>query len=169
MRRIYFLLPDVGTARQVVDELLLNRIEVRHIHVIAHEGTAMEDLPEASFVQASDFVPALERGLAAGGATGVVAGLVAVSFPPAGLVLGGGALLGIALAGAGMGALLSSMIGAGLPSSRLEHFKQGIEAGKVLMMADVPKDRVEEIEQRVRKHHPDVNIGGTEPTIPPFP
>ncbi|MGA7799458.1 MAG: DUF1269 domain-containing protein, partial [Gammaproteobacteria bacterium] len=62
-----------------------------------------------------------------------------------------------------------SMIGAGLPSSRLEHFKQGIEAGKVLMMVDVPKDRVEEIEERVRKHHPDVNIGGTEPTIPPFP
>ncbi|MEJ2645650.1 MAG: DUF1269 domain-containing protein [Gammaproteobacteria bacterium] len=169
MRRIYFLVPDVNTARQVVDELLLNRIEVRHIHVIARDGTPMQDLPEASFVQASDFVPALERGMAAGGATGVVAGVIAVSFPPAGLVLGGGALLGIALAGAGMGALLSSMIGAGLPNSRLEHFKQSIEAGKVLMLVDVPRQSVGDIEERVRIHHPDANIEGTEPTIPPFP
>lgn len=169
MRRIYFLVPDVNTARQVVDELLLNRIEVRHIHVIARDGTPMQDLPEASFVQASDFVPALERGMAAGGATGVVAGVIAVSFPPAGLVLGGGALLGIALAGAGMGALLSSMIGAGLPNSRLEHFKQSIEAGKVLMLVDVPRQSVGDIEERVLIHHPDANIEGTEPTIPPFP
>ncbi|MEJ2686416.1 MAG: DUF1269 domain-containing protein [Gammaproteobacteria bacterium] len=169
MRRIYFLVPDVNTAGQVVDELLLNRIEVRHIHVIAREGTPMQNLPEASFVQASDFVPALERGVAAGGATGVVAGVIAVSFPPAGLVLGGGALLGIALAGAGMGALLSSMIGAGLPNSRLEHFKQSIEAGKVLMLVDVARQRVRDIEERVRTLHPEANIEGTEPTIPPFP
>ena len=111
MRRIYFLLPDVEVARKVVDELLLARIDVNHIHVIAKEGTAMLDLPEASLAQKSDVVTALERGIGVGGATGLLAGVVAVSFPPAGLVLGGGALLGIALAGTGFGALMSTMIG----------------------------------------------------------
>ncbi|RMD67961.1 MAG: DUF1269 domain-containing protein, partial [Gammaproteobacteria bacterium] len=88
MRRLYFLVPDVETAKKIVDELLLARVEERHIHLIAKEGTPMEDLPEATFLQKTDFIPALERGLAIGGATGLLAGLVAVTFPPAGLVLG---------------------------------------------------------------------------------
>ncbi|MEJ2346540.1 MAG: DUF1269 domain-containing protein [Gammaproteobacteria bacterium] len=169
MRRLYFLVPEVEMARKVVDELLLARIEFRHIHVIAREGTPLEKLPEASMLQSSDFVPALERGVAAGGATGIIAGIVAVTVPPAGLVLGGGAVLGIALAGAGFGALLASMIGAGMPNSRLKEFERAVEQGNLLMLVDVNKSRVEEIEQLVRDHHPEAKIEGTEPTIPAFP
>ena len=95
MRRLYFLVPDLDTARQIVNELLLARVEERHIHLVAREGTSMEDLPEATFLQKTDFVPALERGLAIGGATGVVASLVAVTI--GGMVLAGGAVLAIAL------------------------------------------------------------------------
>ncbi|MEA1888166.1 MAG: DUF1269 domain-containing protein [Pseudomonadota bacterium] len=169
MRRIYFLLPDVEVARKVVDDLLLARIDVNHIHVIAKEGTEMMDLPEATLAQKSDVVTALERGITVGGATGLLAGVVAVSFPPAGLVLGGGALLGIALAGTGFGALMSTMIGVSAPNSRHKQFEDAIKEGELLMLVDVPKDRVDEIESLVKQHHSDVNIEGTEPTIPVFP
>lgn len=169
MRRLYFIAPDVETAKAIVDELLLARIEERHIHVLAKEGTPMEDLPEASLSQKSDLVPALERGLAIGGATGVVAGIVAVTFPPAGLVLGGGAILATGLTGAGVGALMATMIGVDVPNSRLKQFEEAIEAGKLLMMVDVPRDRVGEIEDKIKQHHPEAEIGGTEPTMPPFP
>jgi hypothetical protein len=169
MRRIYFLLPDVDVARKVVDELLLARIDIQHIHVIAKEDTAMADLPEASLAQKSDLVPALERGIAVGGATGLVAGLVAVSFPPAGLVLGGGAVLAVALAGTGFGAIMSTMIGVSAPNTRHKQFQDAIKEGEILMLVDVPKDRVDEIEDMVKQHHPEVNIEGTEPTIPVFP
>ncbi len=169
MRRIYFTLPDLEVTHKVVDELLLARIEERHIHVIAKDGCPMEDLPEASLLQKSDFVPALERGVALGGATGILAGLVALAFPPAGLALGGGAVLSIALAGAGVGAWLSSMIGVDVPNSRLKDFEEAIEKGEFLMLVDVPKDRVDEIDEMVKQHHADAEIGGTEPTIPAFP
>ena len=169
MRRIYFMLPDIERARQVVDELLLARIEQHHIHVLAKEGIALENLPEASFLQKSDFVPALERGLAVGGGAGLLAGLVAVTFPPAGMILGGGALLGIALAGAGMGAWISSMIGMDVPNRQLKAFTDAVERGEILMLVDVPKARVVEIGKLVKGHHPEVDIKGTEPTIPPFP
>ncbi|GMR06421.1 MAG: hypothetical protein BMS9Abin25_1015 [Gammaproteobacteria bacterium] len=169
MRRIYFLLPDVEVARKVVDELLLARIDEHHIHVIAKEGTAMMDLPKASLAQKSDVVTALERGIAVGGATGLLAGVVAVSFPPAGLVLGGGALLGIALAGTGFGAFMSTMIGVSAPNSRHKQFEDAIQQGELLMLVDVPKARVNEIETMVKQHHSDVDIEGTEPTIPVFP
>mgnify|MGYP001553244539 FL=1 len=169
MRRIYFLLPDVEVARKVVDELLLARIAEDHIHVIAKEGTAMADLPEATLAQKSDLIPAFERGVAVGGATGIIAGVAAVTFPPAGLVLGGGALLGIALAGTGFGALMSTMIGVSTPNTRHAQFEEAVGNGEILMLVDVPKDRVLEIEDMVKQHHPDADIEGTEPTIPAFP
>jgi hypothetical protein len=38
-----------------------------------------------------------------------------------------------------------------------------------LVLADVPKKRVEEIEARIKVHLPQVEIEGTEPVIPAFP
>lgn len=168
MRRLYFLVPDVETTKKIVDELLLARIAESHIHVLAKRDTPLEDLPEASFLQKTDFVPALEQGVALGGATGLLAGLAAVAVP-GGLVLGGGALLGISLLGAGLGAWWSSMVGAGVGNRRLKDYEEAIEDGEVLVMVDVPRDKVAATEERVKKHHPEAECMGFDPTIPPFP
>ena len=72
--------------------------------MLAKRGTPLEDLPEASLLQKSDFIPAVQRGLALGGATGMLAGLVALALPAAPLVVAGGVLLAASLAGAGVGA-----------------------------------------------------------------
>ena len=169
MRRLYFLVPNIDTANTVVDELLLKRVDEHHIHVVAKEGTPMGDLPEANLFQKSDFIPAMERGVAVGGITGLLAGLAAMTFPPAGLVLAGGAVLGTSLAGAGIGAWISGMIGMDVPNTQIEKFEDAIEKGEILMMVDIPKERVEEIEALVQQHHPDADMGGTEPHIPAFP
>ena len=166
MRRLYFLLPDLAVTRNVVDELLLARIEEKHIHVIAKEGTELGELPEATLVQKSDFVPAMERGVALGGATGLVAGLVAVAMP--GVVIAGGALLAMGLAGAGMGAWVSGMIGTDVPNTRLDSYREAVESGEILMMVDVPKARVDEITAAIAKHHPEAHLRGTEPAISVF-
>ncbi len=169
MRRIYFLVPSVASARSIVDELLLARIEARHIHVIAREDTPLENLPRASVAQNTDLVPALQRGVAAGGLAGLLAGLLAVTLPPAGLVLGGGALLGLTLFGAGFGAWMSSMVGIGLPNSRIEKFQKAIADGELLMMIDVSPLRVEEIEALVTRYHAEAELEGVDPNIPLFP
>lgn len=169
MRRLYFTVPDLNTAHTVVDELLLKRVEERHIHVIAKDGTPLGDLPEANLLQKSDFIPAMERGLAMGGITGVLAGIAAVSVPAAGLVLGGGAILATGLLGAGIGSWISGMIGMDVKNSQIAQFEAAIEAGEILMMVDVAKDRVTEIEDLVKAHHPDADMGGTDPHIPAFP
>ncbi|MGH8762913.1 MAG: DUF1269 domain-containing protein [Nitrosospira sp.] len=169
MRRIYFLVPDIATTKRIVDELLLARIEEQHIHVIAKRGTELEDLPEANLLQKSDFIPAVERGLAIGGTAGALAGLVAIALPPASAVLAGGVLLASSFAGAGVGAWAGSMIGVSTGSSRIKQFEAAIEAGQLLVLADVPKSRLDEIEDRIKAHLPNVEIEGTEPIIPAFP
>lgn len=167
MRRLYFLLPDLAITHKVVDELLLAHIPEKHIHVIARENTRLGDLPEASLIQKSDFVPAMERGLALGGATGVVAGLIAVAIP--GVVVAGGALLAMGVVGAGMGAWLGGMIGMDVENSHVRQFESAIRDGQILMLVDVPKDRVTKVQDAIREHHPEVDFEGTEPTIPAFP
>ena len=169
MRRLYFLMPDITSTHNLVNELLLSHVEERYIHVIAKEGTPMEELPEASIFQKSDFVPAIEKGLTLGAITGIICGLVAMTFPPAGLVIGGGAVFALGATGAGVGGLMSSMVGISIPSSRLKKFENAVAQGEILVLVDVVRTRVEEVEDLVRKHHPEADIEGTEPMMPPFP
>lgn len=169
MKRIYFLVPDIATTEKIVDDLLLARVEEKHIHVLAKRGTPLEDLPEATLLQKTDFVPAVEQGLAIGGSSGLLAGLVAVTLPASAPVIAGGVLLATTLAGAGIGAWVSGMVGMSVGNRRVKEFEDAIEAGELLVMADVPAARVDEIEACVKNHLPEVEIEGTEPKVPAFP
>lgn len=166
MRRIYFLVPNLDITRKIVDELRRERVEDRNIHVLARRNMPLDDLPEASVLEKTDFLPALEQGVALGGATGLLAGLVAVALPT-GLVVGGGAVLGVALAGAGIGGWLSGMVGMNVGNRRVAQFQDEIEKGRIMVMVDVPRDRVEEFEAIVRKHHPEAECEGVDPHVFP--
>ena len=61
------------------------------------------------------------------------------------------------------------MIGMDVANSQLKAFQKAVEQGQLLMLVDVPKTRVEEIDTLVKQHHPEAEIAGTEPTIPAFP
>lgn len=168
-RRLYFMVPDVTSARRIRDELLLARIEDGHIHVLARDGVPLSDLHEASILQKTDFVHGAETGLVVGGAIGIVAGIVAVIFPPAGVDLQLVTILITALIGAAFGTWVASMIASAIPNSRLKTFEAGIAAGRILMMVDAPSGRVDEIRKLVAAHHPEAMNSGIEPTIPAFP
>lgn len=168
-RRLYFMVPDTRSARQIRDELLLARIEDSHIHVMAREGMSLEGLHEASVLQKTDFVHGAETGLAVGGGLGIIAGLVAVFFPPAGMDLQLVTILLTALIGAAFGAWAASLVASAIPNSRLRAFESAITAGHVLMLVDTPSSRVDEIRKLIMAHHPEATSSGTEPTIPAFP
>jgi len=168
-RRLYFLLPDIETARKVVEKLLLARVTEHDMYVVAREDAHTRDLPEAGVGQTSDLAASAERGVAAGGVTGVLAGLTAMAFPPAGIAIGGGIVAATGLAGAGFGAWMSSMIGIRHNNARIQEYEQAIADGQVLMMVDIPKDRIDEIEHTVKDNYPKAEIAGTDPHKPAFP
>jgi hypothetical protein len=168
-RRLYFIIPTLASARQIRDGLLLARIENDHIHVMAKDGIPLAGLHEASVLQKTDVVHGAEMGLAVGGGIGIVAGLIAVFFPPAGVDLQLVTILLTALLGAVFGAWVASMVASSIPNSRLKAFESAIAAGHILMMIDVPSGRVNEIKELVASHHPEAMNSGMEPTIPAFP
>jgi hypothetical protein len=163
------MLPDVHSARRMLDELLLMRIEERHLHFLARRGTLPADLPEASVLQKTDIVHGAQVGIVIGGIVGAIAGGLLVFFPPEGVTLKLITVLTVAIGGALFGAWASSMVASSVPNSRLKAFQTEMDAGKVLMMVDVPMRRVVEICELVARRHPEALSGGIEPTIPAFP
>ncbi len=168
-RRLYFLLPNVDSARQTANDLLLARVEDRHMHFLARRGTDLGELHEASFLQKTDLVHGAGIGLALGGIGGLVLGALIVAFPPGGTNPQLVAMLLAALVGAVLGAWMSSMAAAAVPNSRLKPFEEQIEKGKVLLMVDVPYGQVEQIRDLVIRRHPEAVSGGQETRFPAFP
>lgn len=166
-KRIYWLLPDLGSARRTMDELLLARITEHHIHFVAHEGASMEGLHAANVLQTSDLVEAAQSGALIGSGLGAAGGVAAAfSFDPgspAALVIG------IAAVGAMLGTWSASMIGSSTPSRRLRRFEQAIADGQYLLIVDVPRTRVTEIERLLERTHPEAHFEGMEPNVPVFP
>jgi hypothetical protein len=168
-RRIYWLLPDLASARRTMDDLLLARIPEQHIHFMAREGLDLTGLHPANLLQTSDIVRSAQSGLVIGGAAGLVAGLVLALFPVVAETPQVGLVAVLAVVGALVGAWSSSMIGASTPSERLKRFQGAIEQGQILLMTDVPHARVEEIEAVLQRAHPEAHLEGVEPDIPAFP
>jgi hypothetical protein len=139
-----------------------------HLYVVARHDVDLQDLPDAG-PESNDFLPSYERGLALGGAGGLLAGLLAVAFPPAGLAVGGGALIFAMLYCAGFSGLLSGLTGLSVPSSRLAAFHDAIAKGQLLVLADVSDKDIARCKAAVRAADPQVDILGLEPPAPIIP
>ena len=163
-RQLYFLVPNALTCKAIVEELRAIGIKESHTHVIASHTVPLEGLHEASLLQKTEFKHGIEEGLGLGGVAGLLGGLLAVTFPPAGLLLGGGALVASTLAGAGLGALVSALISKDIPNRQLVAFQGAIAAGQLLLMVDVPRQRVDEVTTLIQSHHPKAEIGVTRPS-----
>jgi len=167
--RMYVTLPDVASARRLADDLLLARVEDRHMHFLARRGVDLEPLHEATHLDKTDAIPGAFRGAILGGVMGVVLGVVLIYFPPAGGSLELITVLICAVVGAVLGAWISSMMGLQLPNSRLKAFYPDVDDGKVLLMLDVPAGRYQEVRDVIARTHPEAVDRGNEPGVPAFP
>ena len=114
------------------------------MHFLARRGTNLGDLHEASYLEKTDAWHGAFTGLVLGGIIG-------------------------ALVGAVLGAWVSSMVGLQVGNSSLKDFEADIQAGKILLMLDVPAARYEEIRAIIARTHPEAADRGNEPTVPAFP
>ena len=78
-------------------------------------------------------------------------------------------LIDAAIIGAMFGAWAASLVAMSVPNSRPKAFQKEIEAGKLLLMVDVPPSRIQEIQDLVHRRHPEATAHGVEPTLPAFP
>jgi len=168
-RRLYFLLPDVESARRTADDLLLARIDDHHMHFLARRGTDLGELHEAGYLLKTDLVHGAGVGLGLGALGGAAIGVIMLFYPLEGTQPHPLAFFVAVLVGAVLGAWVASMVGASVPNSKLHQFRREIEAGKVLMMVDVPYDAIETIRGLVIARHPEAVPAGQVRPYPVFP
>ena len=168
-RRLYFLLPDVESARRAADDLLLARVEDGHMHFLARRGTDLAELHEAGYLIKTDFVHGAGVGLGLGALGGAALGAALVFYPIEGTDPHPLAFFIAVLVGALIGTWVASMVGASVPNSKLRQFQREIELGKVLLMVDVPLDAVDDIRAVVTARHPEAVAAGQVRPYPVFP
>ena len=167
--RMYVTLPDLQSARNLANDLLLARIEDRHMHFLARRGTDLGELHQASYLQKTDTVHGASVGFVIGGVVGICVGVALLYFPPARTSVQMVAVLVAAIVGAILGMWVAAMVGLQVPNSRLKGFDHDIEEGKILLMLDVPASRYEEMRAIIARTHPEALDGGTEATVQAFP
>lgn len=169
-RRIYWLIPDVGSARRTVNDLLVARVPVKNIHCIGRENMNLSGLHPANVLQSTDVIYAAELGLLVGGTLGIAAGVLVALYYPLGFdSFHWGVIAVLGVLGALFGAWSSSLIGISVPSHRLKRFEAAIERGEILLMVDVPGWQVQSIEAMLQASHPEAHLEGEDPDTPVFP
>ncbi len=168
-RRLYFVLPDLACAIRTANDLLLARIEDRHMHFAGPDGMQLGRLHAANLAQTSDLGHSVQVGAAIGLAGGALLGTYLLVAQPAGLDVGIGVFILCTLFGGMFGSWASSLIGLSVPNKKLAPYQRDLAAGHILLMVDVPVERVEEIHTLVRGEHPEVVDRGEDPAIPAFP
>ena len=153
-RRCYFMLPDVASARAMLDQLLLARIEERYIHFLAKPDTLPPDMPEANLFQRTDLVHSTEVGIFIGAVSGILACGLMLVMPLARFET---QILSFAACGAGgalLGAWMAARASTALPNSHLEQYISAINQGQVLLMLDLPAGRSGEIKELIYRKFP---------------
>lgn len=163
--RLYYFLPDMDSVRRTFDDMLLARIEQRHIRFISEQIPLPDDMPEASFLLKTDVMHGAATGMVVGAVLGIAFGFLLIGYYD----LSEATILVTTLAGIAFGAWASSMAAAALPNSRLKAFYPELEKGRILMIVDVPARRITEIEKMLAGRHPEIWFNGEEPHVPVFP
>lgn len=162
--RLYFLVPTVETAKSIIHELQAVGVDEQQTSVIAADSTPLDELNEASILETSELRRGLEGGIGVGGVAGLLGGLWAVTYPPAGLVLGGAAVLATTVAGAGLAGLVSALVAKDIPHPQVKAFEAALARGELLLFVDVTEEQKEQALKTIKKHHPQATIDAVVPS-----
>lgn len=102
--------------------------------LVARSDIELDSIPDNDREATGDFMHGAAKGVAAGGATGLLLGLAAVVLSPVGITLAGAGIA--ALAGAAIGGMASSIFGSALPDPVRAKFDNEIAAGRILLVID---------------------------------
>ena len=161
-RRIYFSFPSVEQARRVVAELETAGVKRERIHTVARPDVEISGLPAANDAQRRDRVWFWDRAFWYGNLTYFA---VALSAAVLALYLGSPGWASVAAVAAVALVILGQRFVVKLPHIHLSELRIPFAHGEVILLVDVPRSRVHEIEQAVSRHHPEAGLGGVGWTI----
>lgn len=153
--RQFFFTKDFDTAKQMINDLKEFGITEDDLHVIAKDDVVLEPLPEPDITHRSDVIDAAKRGAATGGAMGLLGSLIAVTVPPAGLTLAGGAVLAGTALGTALGTWFSTLVGVSVPNQDVEEYRHRIDRGELMVIVDCEPELQPRLTAMLKARHID--------------
>jgi hypothetical protein len=132
--RHVFSSPDVGTTEAAISSLREAGIPDEDISVIARDDIEKHYVPDGRLETTGDFGRGGMKGILAGGGSGLLVGLVALTVAPLGLTLAGVAAMTVA--GAAVGSWAGMLTGASEPDTVRRTFDDEIASGHLLVIVD---------------------------------
>jgi hypothetical protein len=157
LRRIYMLVPTRHQAKQVVQDLMISRVNRQHIHAVAKPGMNIEGLPEATVRQRSGFVAKIESWFWDLNLMLFFAAFVVLFFSFWALEW---FLMSVGLMVVVVTVVLGYYFAGQVHQAHIDDFEVPLGHGEILLLVDVPHWRVSEVERSIRQLHPEVELGG---------
>jgi len=132
--RHVFSTPDITAAEIAINTLREADIPDDAISLIARDDIEKTDISDDRLDTSGDFGRGGMKGVLAGGGSGLLVGLVAITIPPLGLTLAGVAAMTVA--GAAVGSWAGMLTGASEPDIVRRTFDDEIAEGHVLVVVD---------------------------------
>lgn len=161
-RRIYFSFPQVNQARRVVAELAAAGVDRDRIHTIARGDVDITGLPVANEAQRNDQTWFWEQAFWYGNLAFFA---VALTVAVLSLFADSPGWAAVAAVVAITNVIVGERFAVKVPHAHLNQMRVPYVHGEVILMVDIPRSRVHEIEQLVSRHHPEAGLGGVGWTI----
>ncbi len=155
--QLKFLLPDIKTANQASEALLLARVDNKNICFLAKPGTDLGSLQAASILESTDVINGGGKGILTGASIGLILGLYTHFFQPwitESMDVNWIVLIGVLMIfGAATSAIGAAIFSTNLFNSDLKKYKTKIDKGAILMLVSAPLQRSSEIRKIVSRSH----------------
>ena len=166
MKRCIYAFDSADVARMSIPTLVNAGIPEQDISLMAKTDIQANRIPHRFLDASTDFAPALARGAAIGGVTGLVAGLIVTSIPAFGFDSGSLVMLAFLVIGILVGGWSSALMGSALSDEVRQKFDDEIEAGRTLLVIDVKKSQVPKIHQLMAERSDSHVVWQSDMTIP---
>ncbi len=165
LRRLFFLFPDEAHTQCVVDQLLDLKIDQQQIHTMAKGGIKLRTLPKATIRQKADTAYRIEWFLWRANLVLFLLAFLMLCFM---LLRAEWIWAMVALSIMITTFFAGASFAINVPDVHLTEFTDALSHGEILLMVDVPVNRVAEIEATVHRQHPEATPGGVSWTVDAF-
>ncbi len=154
MKRLVYAFDTAESAHAQIFRLTKRGMQNGHLSLLARPDIVAEKIPSHLTDASMDVLPAIGRGAAFGGATGLVAGLVGMATPALGVPAGGITLIAFTALGALIGTWSAGMVGASIPNKVQRRFEEEINAGYILLVIDASEAETERVKKWMAASEP---------------
>lgn len=147
-QKLDFMFADANIAQQALNRMLLSGLEESRAYFVAKPGTPLGRLNPANVFESTNTVNEGAIGLVIGGGLGLLAGILALVFPPWYNEAHWSIILSTTVAfGAVFGTVGMALMGVNLFNTNLATYEDRIANGEILMRVSVPIYRIWEVRQ----------------------